>query len=325
LRVLITGGSGFIGTNLVEAFASRGDPILNLDIAAPRNPAHHHHWRRCDIRDEAALGAEVRNFAPEAIIHMAARTDLDGHAISDYTANTTGVRNLVEIVTQQPSLRRLVFASSRLVCRIGYQPRHQSDYCPTTAYGESKVEGERIARSACDRLPCPWIIVRPTSIWGPWFDVPYKTFFMSIARGRYVHPGKERILKSFGFVGNTAHQVQRLVDEPLRDLAGTTIYLADHPPIDVGLMAEAIQRQLAARSIRTLPVGMLRVAAAGGDLLKALGWPNPPLTSFRLDNLMTPMVHDLGPVERVAGKLPYSMEEGVAITVAWLRARGEVA
>lgn len=324
MRVLITGGSGFIGTNLVEIFASRGDEVLSLDIAAPRNSAHHSFWHSGDLLDGVGLRSLVRDFAPEVIFHLAARTDLDGRSVDDYAANTVGVENLIAAVEGATSLRRLIFASSRLVCRIGYVPRDEFDYCPTTPYGESKVIGEELARNAMSRLPCPSLIVRPTSIWGPWFDVPYKTFFLAIARGRYVHPGSAHVFKSFGFVGNTVYELERVMDAPADAVAGKTIYVADYPPIDVAVMAGTIQRALGVTPIKTLSVRALRLAAWVGDCLKAFGWRNPPLTSFRLDNLLTPMVHDLEPLEDVVGALPYSLEEGVRITVDWLRTQGEV-
>lgn len=323
MRILVTGGSGFIGTNLVEYFASRGDEVLNLDISAPRNVAHHSFWQSCDLLNGGALRSLVRDFAPEVIFHMGARTDLDGRSVDDYVANTVGVENLIAAVDGATLLRRLIFASSRLVCRIGYAPSDEFDYCPTTPYGESKVIGERLVCDAASRLPCPWLIVRPTSIWGPWFDVPYKTFFLTIACGRYVHTGSARILKSFGFIGNTIHELERLMDTPADAVAGKTFYLADYPPVDVAVMANAIQQALGVAPIKTVGVGVLRLAAWVGDCLKALGWRNPPLTSFRLDNLLTPMVHDLEPLRAIVGELPYSMADGVRITAAWLKSHGE--
>src|SRR5450759_5392964 len=119
LRVLVTGGSGFIGTNLVERFASRGDDVLNIDIAPPRNAAHRVWWRAIDLLDGVTFRAAVKDFAPEYLLHMAARTDLNGRSVDDYDVNTVGVGNVIAAVEGAASLQSLIFASSRLVCRIG--------------------------------------------------------------------------------------------------------------------------------------------------------------------------------------------------------------
>jgi len=232
------------------------------------------------------------------------------------------VANVIEAVRSMPSLERVIFASSRMVCRIDHPPAAADEYSPPNAYGESKMVGELLVRAA--RVGRPWTIVRPTSIWGPWFDVPYKTFFLSVARGRYVIVRDRTVDKSFGFVGNFVHQIERILSAPAEDVAGRTLYLGDYPPVNVGEMAERIREAVGGPPIRTVPMAALRPAAKAGDLAKRLGWREPPLSTFRLDNLVTPMVFDLSPVAAIAGTLPYSMEEGVRITVEWLRARGQV-
>ena len=324
MKVFITGGSGFIGTNLVEDFSENGCEVLNFDSVEPRNIAQKKFWKKGDLRDGTVLRLTVREFSPDVIIHMAARTDLNGRSIDDYESNTVGVENLIAAIEDLTTLQRVIFASSRLVCRIGYMPKNEVDYCPTTPYGESKVLGEKIVREAASRIPCPWLIVRPTSIWGPWFDVPYKTFFLTVARGRYVHPGTERILKSFGFIGNTVYELQKLLVIPADSISGKTLYLADYPPINVSVMANSIQSELSVKPIRTVNVKLLRFVAWVGDFLKFFGWQNPPLTSFRLNNLLTPMVHDMKPLSDNVGDLPYSMESGIKITVAWLKSNKDV-
>jgi hypothetical protein len=64
--------------------------------------------------------------------------------------------------------------------------------------------------------------------------------------------------------------------------------------------------------------------AAAGDLSKRLGVRNPPLTSFRLNNLLTNAVFDMSPIQSLSGECPYTLEAGVRITVEWMR-RGSAA
>ena len=50
-KIIITGGSGFIGTNMVEFYLDKGLEILNLDIAKPLKQQHGLYWKECDIND----------------------------------------------------------------------------------------------------------------------------------------------------------------------------------------------------------------------------------------------------------------------------------
>lgn len=291
VRILVTGGSGFIGTNLIEACVAQGNVVLNIDSTSPRNVAHSRFWKQVDLLDTEGLKKVIREFNPHYIYHMAARTDLDGRSLNDYRANTDGVSNLIEAINSLPALKRIIFASSRLVCKIDYQPKDEYDCCPTTRYGESKVIGEKIVRES-KGIACPWVIVRPTSIWGPWFDIPYKTFFLTIADGHYFHPGRKIINKSFGYIGNSVFELQKLMSAPADMVQGRTLFLEDYPPINVKVMAEFIQKTMGAKQIKTAPMIFLRTGAVLGDALKTMGWKNPPLTSFRLNNLLTNMVYE---------------------------------
>jgi nucleoside-diphosphate-sugar epimerase len=315
-RVLVTGGSGFIGTNVVGHFLSNGNTVLNIDSAPPRNETHAGVWCDVDILDHAKLRASVLKFNPTHFIHLAARTDLDGVRIQDYAANTTGVSNVVEVVGECASLQRVIYASSRLVCRIGYQPNNETDYCPPNAYGESKVEGEKIVRAANGRIP--WTLVRPTSIWGPWFATPYRTFFDTVRHGRYFNPGRFDPMKSFGFVGNTVHELEALLTAPPEAANGATLYLCDYPPLRLSEWATLIRAAFQVKRIPTIPYSLLWAIAKLGDAAAALGF-EPPLTSFRLSNLISTMVHDTDALQKIVGSLPYSLEDGVRSTVEWMR------
>jgi nucleoside-diphosphate-sugar epimerase len=311
-----------MGTNAVQRLLELGAEVTNLDLAPPRNPAHAGRWLQADLLDAAAIVTAVKAVRPSYVVHLGARTDLAGSAIDDYAVNTEGTRNLIAALGALESAPALVAASSRLVCRIGYQPHAEDDYCPPNAYGESKVQSELIVRSS--NYPGPCVIVRPTSIWGPWFGVPYRTFFLAVAKGRYLHPAGKRIRKSFGYVENTVHQILRLLTADRGEVDGRVFYVADYEPIEVADWAARIQRATGAPPLRSAPVALLRVMATAGDVLKGLGWKDPPLTRFRLDNLLTEMMHDLAPVRRVAPELPVPLDLGITRTVEWLRRQGDL-
>jgi len=324
-RVLITGGSGFIGTNLVELYRRAGvTDLVNLDPAPPRDPEHRAHHVAVDLEDGAGMRDAVAAFGPDVVFHLGARTDLHGRSVEEYAANTTGTSNLIAALLALPARPRAILASSRLVAHIDHRPTAEDDYAPTTPYGESKVEMERRVRAEAGELE--WLLVRPTSIWGPWFATPYRDFFEAVARGRYVHPKGATVRKSYGFVGNVVVSLDRLMfDGGLERLRGQTIYLADYPPIEVMAWARTIADRLGRDAPRSVPFAALRVAAAVGDVAKRLGMDEPPLTSFRLHNLVTEMLYDTSPLEDVVGPLPFSMEDGVDVTVDWMRRHGDVA
>jgi nucleoside-diphosphate-sugar epimerase len=319
-RVLVTGGSGFIGTNLIDSFLKDQWQVLNYDCDEPRDPRHHHLLLKGDIQDAAALTAAARDFRPDHVVHLAARVDLDGQTLTDYDANTTGVRNMIDAIRSSGTVRRAIFASSRYVHRTEYFPQNDHDYSPFTRYGESKVETEKIVRAS--GLQIPWVLIRPTSIWGPWFRIPYRTFFDTVRRGLYLHPKGKRIAKSYGYVGNVVHQIRQFLAVDSEKVNGRTFYVSDDHNMDVLEFAQTIQRAFNAPPVRQVPLVVLQALGKSGDLLKKLGMSNPPLTSFRLNNLLTPMNYDLSPTRDVAGPSPWSLDQGVRATVDWMLQHG---
>ncbi len=317
-RVFITGGSGFIGTNLVQYYLDHDVEVMNYDICPPRNVLHADYWHRADILDGSALLKAVQDFNPDYVFHLAARTDLDGKNIEDYAANTRGVSNLVGAAKGVSNLKRVVFASSMLVCKLGYQPTNDTDYMPSTFYGESKVAGEVIVREEIGDA-FEWLIVRPTSIWGPWFDVPYKKFFTAVVKGYYFHPKNLKVMRSYGFVLNAVHELAKLASCSKEMVRSKTFYLADYVPIELKAWGEMIQKASNSRKIREIPVAIFIVAAGLGDILKRLGYAEPPMSTFRFNNMRTNAIFDMDGVKQLCGELPFSTREGVESTVDWMK------
>jgi nucleoside-diphosphate-sugar epimerase len=316
MKVALTGGAGFIGTNILLSAESSMINFYPSDIVSPRckDLNQLEYVNLCDYK---SLHKWLDTVDPEIIIHLGARTDLRGKKANDYGANIAGVENVCSWLNNNPSCHTALFASTRLVCRIGYQPNSETDYCSTTAYGESKIIGENIVRNA--GLSQSWTIFRPTSIWGPWMGEPYDAFFRYVAKGLYLHPKDHKIEKSFGFVGNTVQQIIRLALGGAKKLNGKTIYLADYEQIDVFNWGNEIRLQMGKRPLKTIPFWVLRTAAKLGDILNLLEFDNVPLTSFRLDNLLTNMIHDISEIQSVLPSLPFTHQEGIKMTIDWIK------
>ena len=91
-RVLITGGSGFIGTNLIEYLSKDNRyELMSLDLAKPKIESQKRFWTQIDLRRHDDVVAAIESFAPEYVIHLGARTDLNGTSLQDYDANIGGV------------------------------------------------------------------------------------------------------------------------------------------------------------------------------------------------------------------------------------------
>lgn len=317
-KILITGGSGFIGSNLVDYFCSKNFEVINFDIHKPRNPQYNNIWFKGDILNTNDLAKCFAEFNPDYVVHLAARTDLDEKkSLKGYAANIEGVQNIVDIINTYPSIKRTIYASSRMVCKIDYIPTSFDDYCPPNLYGESKVLGEKIVNTAAKH---DYVIVRPTSIWGPYFEIPYRTFFDTVKKNVFFIPKNHHPKKSFGFVLNTVVQLEKMLFAPNESLE-KNYYLSDYPAIDLKEWADLVSIRFNNKKSREIPMLPLKIAAKMGDILQQIGWRNPPLTTFRLNNLITHMVYDTSTLEKLCGNLPYSLEQGVKITIDWMESK----
>lgn len=313
MKILITGASGFIGTNLLESL--RGDyEVINVDFNTPKNEKHIGYWRNVDIVDFKSLQKIVTDFAPDYIVHLAARTDLDGKTLEDYNANTVGVENVLKVARELPNLKKIIITSSMLVCKAGYMPQNQYDYNPTTVYGESKVHTEQIT---WNNIPtCDWAIVRPTSIWGPWFGVPYRNFFDMVKSKMYFHIGHRSCSKTYGYVENAVYQIKQILFNETLDTENKVFYLGDRPAIYIEEWADQIAGQLGHKVLR-FPYWLIRCAAWFGDVVGKLG-VHFPMTSFRLKNMTTDNIINVDNTYQIAPNPPVDRVEGIKRTLKWM-------
>lgn len=315
-KILVTGGSGFIGTNLIEHLEKDGNyEILNIDTVKPKIELQNKYWKNVDLRNKGNLVKTIREFSPDYVIQLGARTDLRGKNLEDYDANIGGITNILEALDGVSNMKRAVFASSMYVCEPGYLPKDYEDYAPHTLYGESKVETEKKIKNNNPKYT--WSIIRPTSIWGPWFGEPYDKFFRIVMNKMYFHMGKRACKKTYGYVDNAVYQIMSILNADREKVNRKVFYLGDYEPYDITEWANEIAKEIGIK-IPNIPYSLFVLTGWFGDLLKKVGITFP-MTSFRLHNMTTDNVHDVRPIQEIAPNLPIDRKTGTKRTIDWIK------
>lgn len=310
-KILITGSAGFIGNNLFKYYSKQGHDVLGIDCAYKNSHGNH---SKIDIRSHSELESEVRTFNPDIIINCAARTDLDGESIEDYSSNTVGVSNLVKICNEFKNKPLLVSFSSMLVCRIGHIPKSGQEYSANTSYGKSKIITEDLTR----QFKGNYIIIRPTSVWGPGFKHPYRNFFDIVMASKfYCLPHHKLATKSYSYIDNFIRQIDLIINNQnqfLKDI----VYLQDRNPYNIGEWADEILSIMNVRPYTRIPQFIFKMSAKIGDLLNKLGL-SFPMSTFRYNNMTT---NNIIPFDNRFENLEYheiERKEASMITIKWIK------
>jgi len=215
-RVLVTGGSGFVGANLVTELLDRGQQVRSFDRAPSPLPAHPLlEVVQGDICDPDTVAAAVDGI--DTIFHTAAIIDLMGGAsVTDeyrhrsFAVNVEGTKNLVH-AAQAAGVERFVYTASNSVVMGGQRISGGDETLPYTEryidlYTETKVVAERfvLSQNGVDGLlTCS---IRPSGIWGRGDQTMFRKVFENVLAGHVkVLVGSKNVKLDNSYVHNLIH------------------------------------------------------------------------------------------------------------------------
>ncbi len=167
MNFLVTGGGGFIGTNLVKELLAQGHRVRVID----KNPRYGHvaGTAVCDISDRDIIYTMCKGI--DTIIHLAAETGVQPSVDdpeADMSVNVGGTFNMLQAAHKQ-GVKRFIFASSGAVLGDSPPPHHEKMIAqPTSPYGASKLAGEAYCSAFFHSYGLETVVLRFSNIYGPY-------------------------------------------------------------------------------------------------------------------------------------------------------------
>ena len=317
IKICITGGSGFIGSNLIRIILdiNRKVNILNIDKNQPIENTKLAKWVNCDINHKEVLSKILLDFKPDYIIHLAADATMSGKSLDDYKTNILGVENLIEAVRPLSNDTMLIVASSQHVKKPGsFIYSNANEYEPLGLYGESKMITEKLIKEA--KLHQKWYIVRPTLVWGPGNYVMAEAIFKYIKKNLYFHPFNDNTVRSYGYIDNVCYQILKLCSLEYEMINEKTLYLADNNLLQREWLSIA-NALMGNGQLRTVPQYVLKGISSIGDYIKFF-YPKFPLYTERFLNLTTSNPIPLETTFSLLGVPPIGIHQAMKTTINWI-------
>lgn len=201
-QVIVFGGAGFIGANLMASLMDQGNwDVISADIADPILPVEGVRYIKCDIRKPISLPSTAGRV--ERVYNLAAVHRTPGHEDHEYfDTNVPGAVNICAFCNDL-SAKNIVFTSSIAVYGPSEQAKDEGSLIePVSAYGKSKLEAENIHREwAANDETRKLVILRPAVIFGPGEGGNFSRLATALKRRVFFYPGRRDTIKGCGYVG----------------------------------------------------------------------------------------------------------------------------
>lgn len=315
--ILITGASGFIGTNMIELFETKGYRFINYDKSPATKDDQQKYWYEGNIMDKDRLADAFEKFKPTIVIHLAARTDTLSDKLEDYVENTEGTKNVVDEIIKHDYVRHALFASTQYVYKDKVTPFGLTDdsYAPHTVYGISKKMDEEYIRKS--NMKCKWTIFRPCNVWGPWHMRYPNELWKFIAKGMYVHPSHNPVIRTYAYVKNLVKQLDAIMNASDELVDKKTYYLGDMP-VDSYVWLNALSQETRGKNIIRIPKCFFLIGAVIGDFLRLFGIKFP-LYSMRYRNMIEDFYAPSNVTIALFGAFEQDYKKNCKETIDWLR------
>lgn len=331
MKVLVTGGGGFLGSAIVRMLIERGEAVRILARGDyPKLREIGVETLRGDIADVDRVKTACRDC--DAVIHTAAKAGMWGKHDEYYSANTIGTENVIE-ACRAAGVGRLVYTSSPSVAysrnpveggdeSLQYPEKYDAHYSATKALAEKLVLAANNEQLATCSL-------RPHLIWGPGDNhlIPRIIARARKGRVRFVGDGQNKI--DTIFIDNAAHAHLLALDRltPGAACAGKVYFISQDDPRPTQEIINGILNAAGVPPVKKY-ISLKTAFVAGAVLEGVFGLfglkEEPPMTRFLAYQLSLPHWFDIGAAKRDLGYQPIvTIEEGFARLAEWFAEKGD--
>ncbi len=313
MNILVTGGSGFIGTRLVRELAAAGHGVKIFDLVP--SAVFPELSTVGDVRDATALASAAQNQA--AIIHLAAehRDDPQSAASAD-AVNVGGTHNVVAAASQS-GCQRIIFTSSVAVYPLDVPECSEDDLPqPYNSYGESKLKAEKALDDWARVTPgATAVAVRACVVFGEGNRGNVYNLLRQIYRRRFVMVGPGTNRKSMAYVGNlTAFLASCLCFKP-----GMHVFnYADKPDFSAARLVEFARQEMlhegSKRDFR-LPYWAGILGGLSFDVLSTITRKHYPVSAIRVRKFCAETTVSTRKLEQLGFCRPFALEEALKSTI----------